>query len=133
MDEKQWAIVELMGHRKFAGSVRRGQMLEISIPETPNNPAFVKEFGWGSVYGITPCSESVARRAAEVLSDQGRPSRFDESVSLAGIYDPDALNMVADPMQDIDLDGARSGAMREEWEENQRLAAAAVGDDEVPF
>ena len=132
MDEKKWAMVELMGHRKFAGSIERGQMLVITIPETPNNPQFIKEFGWGSVYGITPCSESVARRAAEVLLHNGYWP-YGEGVAIP-VFDDHGLNMVSDPMDEIDLEKARSGELLEEWEEERRrLATAEANSPDFPF
>lgn len=132
MDEEKWAIVELMGHMRFAGSIRRGQLLEISVPETPSNPAFTKEVGWGAVFGITPCSESVARRAAEVINRMG-DSRYQSSAAIP-VQDADALNLINDPMQVVDLEAARTGVMVREWKENQRLAAAAAHDnEEIPF
>ncbi|MDI7267499.1 MAG: hypothetical protein QME96_05850 [Myxococcota bacterium] len=131
MDEERWAIVELMGHAKFAGSIRRGQLLEISVPESPSNPAFTKEVGWGAVFGITPCSESVARRAAEVIHRRGSSSmgRFAPSAAIP-VQDPDALNLIDNPMEVVDLGAARTGVMVQEWKENQRLAAAAAHDNE---
>jgi len=41
-----WAIVEVMGHQRYAG------------------PAFEKHLGPSSIFAITPCTEAVARAAA---------------------------------------------------------------------
>ncbi len=121
MDEKKWAIVELLGRRKFAGSIERGQMLKVTVPATPNGPGFDKEFGWGSVYGITPCSESVARRAAEVLAAQPHPYTESEAVP---VYDENCLNLISDPMQEVDLGAARCGHLLEKWEREDQLRIA---------
>lgn len=66
-----WAIVELMGHVKIAGYVTvenlAGPMLRIDVPETENSQAFTKFVASASIYALTPCSEAVARRVAEII------------------------------------------------------------------
>lgn len=69
-----WAIVELMGHHQVAGRVTEeslaGQnMLRIDVPELgPERPGCTKYFGGSSIYAIHPCSEQLARQAAERLA-----------------------------------------------------------------
>jgi len=71
----QWAIVELMGHRKIAGRVTEQvvagtALLRIDIPEIPAangepaQPAFTQFYGARSLYCLTPVEEAVARRYA---------------------------------------------------------------------
>lgn len=71
-----WCIVELMGHNAIAGYcseqvVAGTAMLRIDVPEVADRPAFTKMVSGGAIYGITPTTEELARRAAEQL--QVRP------------------------------------------------------------
>jgi hypothetical protein len=68
-----WAIVELFGHAKIAGRISEVQkygttLLRVDIPAGTANPAFTRDFGGGAIYSITYVTESIARRAAEVMS-----------------------------------------------------------------
>ena len=85
--EQEWAIVELMGYRKRAGLVceveRFGvKLLRIDIPIEPDlltSETFVSEFYVGSaIYAFRPCSEEVARAAADAIGDPRpvRPSSY---------------------------------------------------------
>lgn len=83
MEDQQstmWAIVEVMGHHKFAGKVSEqvfaGQgFVRVDVPALPERrdryytrretPAFTKLIGAGSIYAITPCTEDVACKAAD--------------------------------------------------------------------
>lgn len=65
---ESWAIVEVMGHKRFAGHVTEqafgsASMLRIDVPEIDGVPAFSKLIGIGSIYAITPCTEQTAREA----------------------------------------------------------------------
>lgn len=89
-----WAILEIMGHTKFAGFVRSvsigmGAMIRIDVPEIPEEevererwnyetgkaekykqkhekmPGFTKFFGVQSIFALTPCSEEMARTAVK--------------------------------------------------------------------
>ena len=79
-----WAIVEVMGHAKFAGRVTEQSIggcnfVRIDVPEIPaetegcgverrtlrtGSPAFTKLLGQSSIFSITPVSETVARQVA---------------------------------------------------------------------
>lgn len=77
----QWAIVEIMGHKKFAGFVSEQTIggtafVRVDVPEivleTADRvlPAFSKLFGAGSIYCISPCTEETARAfAAQMRSE----------------------------------------------------------------
>ena len=76
MEEKQsfneWAIVEIMGHQKFAGRVSEqivagSALLRIDIPAQGEQVAFTKLFGMSSVYAITPTTELIATAVASKL------------------------------------------------------------------
>ncbi len=65
-----WALVEVMGHSRYAGRVTEQQIggasfIRIDVPElSPECPAFTKLLGAASIFAITPCSEPTARAAA---------------------------------------------------------------------
>jgi hypothetical protein len=67
-----WALVELMGHRRRAGRVQEverfgAKMLRIDIPA---GDAFVTEFYGGSaIYAMRPATEEIARATAEAIGD----------------------------------------------------------------
>jgi hypothetical protein len=67
--EETWAIVEIMGHSKYAGRVSECQqfgapLIRVEVPAMGEVPAFEKHFGAASIFAITPCTEEVARAAA---------------------------------------------------------------------
>lgn len=81
-----WAIVEVMGHRQFAGYVSEqaiggASFVRVDVPEVfaerQNGtraglsqevlPAFTKLLGAGSIYAISPCTEETARAFASRL------------------------------------------------------------------
>lgn len=69
---ESWAIVEVMGHKRFAGHVTEqafgsASMLRIDVPEIDDVPAFTKLIGIGSIYAITPCTEDTARQAQQAF------------------------------------------------------------------
>jgi len=78
-----WAVVEVMGHRLFAGLVTEQAIggvsfVRLDVPEvwsgTVALPPFTKLLGAGSIYAITPCSEQTARAFAA----QSRQRAFSE-------------------------------------------------------
>lgn len=86
-----WAIVEVMGHSRFAGFVQQvpmggAAMIRVDVPAIPESeeerphyddegkrstikvkvagtPAFTKFLGVSSIFAITPCDEEAAREA----------------------------------------------------------------------
>lgn len=77
-DFSGWAIIEIMGHQKFAGYVQTqpvagASMVRVDVPELPaeddseGHAAFTKLFGSSSIYCLTPVSEEVARAIARTL------------------------------------------------------------------
>lgn len=79
-----WAVVEVMGHKQFAGLVTEQEVggtsfVRIDVPEVEGHPAFTKLFGAASIYCITPTTEDIAKAVA---------SGYRESpVSLYGLPD----------------------------------------------
>lgn len=70
---EQWAILEIMGHNRFAGRVSEetiagAAFLRIDIPAIGDRAEFTKLFSPSSVYAITPVSETIARGVAEELA-----------------------------------------------------------------
>ncbi len=70
-----WAIVEVMGRRKYAGRVTEQviggtSFVRVDVPAREEEPAFSKLFGPGSIYCITPVGEDVARGLASRLREQ---------------------------------------------------------------
>lgn len=105
-----WAIVEIMGHRRYAGRVSQDTalgvpLLRVEVPETKDCPAFEKRFAAGAIYCVTPCTEAAARAAAEqwrerpaVLLDLPEPRHPRIAAGLAP--DPDC----DDEEDDVEID-----------------------------
>lgn len=65
----QWAIVEVMGHQRFAGRVTEqavggANFVRVDVPAVGDVPEFTKLFGPSSIYCISVTTEEVARAAA---------------------------------------------------------------------
>lgn len=96
---EEWAILELMGHRRMAGKVSEqtigGQaFLRIDVPETPGQAAFTQFYGAGSVYCMTPTSEAIARQVA-ALSGVKPVSRYE-----LALPEPESVRNPAEYYQD---------------------------------
>jgi hypothetical protein len=73
---EQWCVVEIMGHKKFAGfvseqSIGGTSFVRVDVPEVIVSdrtlPAFSKLFGAASIYCLSPCTEETARAFAASL------------------------------------------------------------------
>jgi len=67
---QQWAVVELMGHRRMAGLVTEqeiaGQgMLRIDVAQTEGDVTVTQFYSPAALYCLTPVSEAVARAYAQ--------------------------------------------------------------------
>lgn len=78
-----WAVVELFGHQQLAGrvteqSIGGAAFLRVDVPEQPARPkvhawdedqpsipAYTRYFSGGAIYALNPCTEEVAKLAAE--------------------------------------------------------------------
>lgn len=77
----EWAVVEIMGHKRFAGKVTeqavggasfvRIDVPEMTLPTGDLLPAFTKLFGAASIYCISPCTEETARLFAASIRAEG--------------------------------------------------------------
>ena len=70
-----WAIVEIMGHKRYAGYVGEqviggASFVRVDVPDQDGYKAFSKLFGAQSIYCITPVSEDAAKAAAGRLKEQ---------------------------------------------------------------
>jgi len=66
----EWAVLELMGHRRLGARVREQQIagaafLRVDVPDTTRQPAFTQYYPPSAVYCITPTTEEIARAVAE--------------------------------------------------------------------
>ncbi len=130
---KQWAIVELFGHKTIAGAVTKDTsvfpLLRIDVPATSQYPAFTAEYGPAAIYGIRYVSEAVAQQVAEAIKENpvtiyapelitrekfdeaiaGYSKRLSEARQLAsGIRDnethADDYSLIKDDIEDDDLE-----------------------------
>jgi hypothetical protein len=75
--EETWAIVEIMGHVRWAGRVSEvtkfgcvGILIEVPVDPGIGGPSFVPRFyAGGSIYGFTPVPEAYARKIAAQMED----------------------------------------------------------------
>lgn len=78
-DVKTWAILEVMGHKRYAGEVSEqviagAGFVRIDVPKVTARgtdfPAFSKVFGTSSIYCLTPTDEATARAAAAAFTER---------------------------------------------------------------
>ena len=73
---RQWAVLELMGHRRLAGLVCEEEIagagfLRLDVYEGPSTaPVATQFYSPKSVYCLTPTTEIVARRLGERLKPE---------------------------------------------------------------
>ncbi len=88
-----WAIVEVMGHNRYAGRVTEQAIggcafVRVDVPAIDDRLPFTKLLGQGSIFAITPCSEEIARVAATQC--YGRPIEiYAPSIQQSLDYDPE--------------------------------------------
>jgi len=71
----QWAIIEIMGHQRYAGRVTEQSVggcnfVRVDVPPVNDKQPFTKLFGQSSIYCITPVDEETARAAAGEFRQQ---------------------------------------------------------------
>lgn len=101
-----WAIVELMGHRRYGGRVREqsmfgANMLRIDVPNGDGDAdGFTTHFyGGQTIYGLHPTSEELAR----ALAKRSRP----EPISAWELPKLGAGARAAPEPEQIDFDHAK--------------------------
>lgn len=65
----QWAIVEIMGHQRYAGRVTEQTIggtsfVRVDVPANDERQPFTKLFGSGAIYALTIVDEETARAAS---------------------------------------------------------------------
>ncbi len=105
----QWWVVEVIGHKKFAGRVTEGPfgLVQVDVPEVTlasgqNLPAFSKLFGAASIYCLTPCTEETARAFARDFRTQAFHSYELPALAAPKIFAP--VPAERDPEWDADND-----------------------------
>ena len=93
-----WALVEIMGHKRFAGRVSEENvigvpMLRIDVPVSRERPGFIKYFAAGAIYGITPMTEEATRTLADALNAEA-----------TDVYIPYSQRRLPGPTDDEDED-----------------------------
>jgi hypothetical protein len=68
---REWAILELMGHRRLAGLLSEQTIggtvfIRLDVPAVEGKPAATQFYSAQAVYAITPCSENTARQVAAI-------------------------------------------------------------------
>lgn len=96
----EWAIVELLGHRRLAGRVREVQIagagfLRLDIPECGGYAAQTQFVAPGSVYALHPTTQTIATAAAANFRPQP-VSRWE--LERAEGFDPDEIEAAFDEM-----------------------------------
>lgn len=97
----EWAVIELMGHRKLAGRVTEQQIagagfLRLDVPGDDTNAAVTQLYAPSAVYAIHPTSEAIARHVASQWRYQP-VSRWELAAAAPAKTDDDA--------EDYDEDG----------------------------
>jgi hypothetical protein len=106
----EWAIVELMGHRKAAGhlhevTIAGAGFLRRDIPPAGDDPGRTQQVAPASVYAIHPVAEAIAR----AMSRKWRPEPVQRWELPAGVLDakPDD-----DELAEADFDDDDQGPFR---------------------
>jgi hypothetical protein len=107
---KQWAILELMGHRKLAGLVSEENrfgtvMCRIDVPG-PDDKSVTQFYGGSSIYAVTPTTEEVCRAFAK-RSSPAPISRYEL-----------ALPATTEPITDADVDDGGDDDFDDDRERN---------------
>ncbi|MCA9629958.1 MAG: hypothetical protein KC766_19945 [Myxococcales bacterium] len=107
-----WAVVEVMGHRSYAGQVTEvarfgSTMIQVVVPETTTREGFVKLFASSALYAITPVTEAQAREFAGsiIQTDQvyGTTLGYKTAVRMAPRFElPMMLECSAEDDEDDD-------------------------------
>jgi hypothetical protein len=128
----EWAILELMGHKRLAGKVCEhviagAAFVRIDVPGVPGHddrPWLATQFySPGAVYCITPVSEDVARQIAARTSSPVPVTKWELERPTAPVTDEDDFVLLV-PVDDDDFEAFDGG-----WTESEQEAVVAVNDD----
>lgn len=88
-----WAILELMGHRRLAGRVTEEEVAGVNMLriDVPRGDGFTTQYyGAAAIYCITPTTEAVARDVASMNQPQPvSPWEVARAPALPGPADDD--------------------------------------------
>ena len=117
--QKQWGIVELMGHKVVAGAISKDEMLgkpmlRVDVPATSAFSAFTQFYGETAIYCVTFTSEEVATRTAEQCK-----------VNPVSVYVPDLVTM-----EKYDEMRKRADELQQQVFRLGRLPEPAINEDE---
>lgn len=100
-----WAVVELMGRQVIAGRVTEAviggaALIRVDVPEQPERkavqswdhdepaiPAYTRYLGAASIYALNPCTEEIAKQAAQRM--RARPPLAFGSPAHVALAGPD--------------------------------------------
>ena len=91
MEYEGWAIVELMGHRRYGGEVSEVEMygaklLRLDVyPAEGDDPAMTQYYSASAIYCITPATEDIARQAGEMSLPRTPPPYLIEAPGFADV------------------------------------------------
>jgi hypothetical protein len=106
--EAEWAIVEIMGHRRHYGQIHETSrfgvvMLQINVPtEAPD--AFIRLYYAASArFAVTPCTEATARAGAKAMRPQPQillAMPAEDEADLAAANEPEPDDEILDERED---------------------------------
>ena len=93
---EQWAILEVMGHRRLAGKVSEAKFpagyIRIDVPAVGEEPAFTSFYNRDSVFALHPTSEEAARAVANQC--RGEPiQRYEVRELIEAAKDSDPIDV----------------------------------------
>lgn len=101
-----WAVVEIMGHKRYAGFVSEhviggASFVRVDVPACDDKAAFSKMFGASSIYCITPVTEDVARGVAgqireEPITPWDIPQDWRDAIRERALPSPRSLHEIDD-------------------------------------
>ncbi len=73
--EPLWAIVEVMGHSKYAGRVSEHTglgvpLVRVEVPQVGDRQSYEKLLGASAIFRITPCTQETALEAAKQFREE---------------------------------------------------------------
>ena len=113
---ESWAVVEVMGHKRFAGFVTEqtiagAAFVRVDVPQVQVDaggetlPAFTKLLGAASIYALTPCTEETARAFAAKMRERAFATYEAPRLTSVAIATKDQEpEYVLDPNDDGDWD-----------------------------
>lgn len=108
-----WGVIQLMGHVRFAGLMRKASVLgapaiRVDVPDSGEGyPGFTKFVAPGSLYDVTPTTEETAREmAARIRATALDPYdiRAVARTMAVGMVNTPSVAALAAPVEPVDED-----------------------------